>query len=113
MAGSSCVPFLVPHEVPMTPSEFMQQYPRLNFVLDNGAVVNADVHQYMINHADNDRAKDAQAMWHKISAKLNDEVAAKRRAAAEWQKAGNAGPPAPASREWLISRIDPSVTASQ
>ena len=48
-------------------------------------------------------------MWQKIEAKIDDEVRGEKEAASQWQQAQKMGPP-PASREWLVNRIDPSVT---
>jgi hypothetical protein len=66
----------------------------------------------MINTATNTRVHNAKAMWQKITAKMEDEVKGEKKEAKEWQQAHQMGPPPPASREWLISQIDPSVTDS-
>src|SRR5437773_7462728 len=96
----------------MIPSEFMQKYRSMVVRLDDATLVTADVHQYMINTSTNVRVADAQAMWAKISAKMNEQVKEDKKKDTDWQKAGNIGPLPARSREWIISQIDPSVTGS-
>jgi hypothetical protein len=88
----------------------MQLYRAMAVVLDDNTVHAADVHQYMINTATNTRVHHAQQMWQKIQSKMDDEVRGEQEATSRWQQAHKMGPPPPASRDWLITRIDPSVT---
>jgi hypothetical protein len=94
----------------MTPSEFMQLYRAMAIVMDDNTVHVADIHQYMINTATNSREHHAKQMWQQIKARLDDEVKGEKKEAKEWQQAHKVGPPPPASREWLVHQIDPTVT---